>query len=97
MRLAAKAPVVGEDRVVGLGAAAGEGHELRVAADEPRHLFPRRLDSLPRGAPLGVDRGGVADLAERGDHGVAGLGTERRRGVVVEVEARSVHGPQAPG
>ena len=73
-RLAADAPVWRQHRVVGLGAAAGECDQLRIAADQTRHRASRLLDPRACGAALGMHRRGVADLAERRDHGLARLG-----------------------
>ncbi len=47
----------------------------------------RVLDKRPRRAAFGVDRGGVAAVVERLEHRRAGLGPQRRGGVVIEIGA----------
>ena len=59
-----------------------DGHGLARVVEDPASLAAR-----------GVDVQRVAEHVERGHHGVAGLGRQRRRGRAVEVEiARMVYG-----
>ena len=52
-----------ERQRVRLGAGAGEADLLRLAAQHPRHLRPRRVQPAPRLAAAAVHAGGVAEAA----------------------------------
>ncbi len=81
-RLIAEQP---EREVVRLGPAGGEDHPARLGAHQSGHLLPRPFGQQPGGAAESVHRGGIARLRQRRQHGLPGLGPQRRRRVVVEI------------
>ena len=72
--------------VVRLGAAGGEHHLARPAAQRPRDRLARLLDDPPGVAARGVQRGRVADPAELRGHRRCSFGEDRRGRRVVEID-----------
>ena len=67
-----------------------------VAADERRDLLARLLDGGARALAEPVQARGIAvGLAQVGEHGFERRRVERRRGVVVEIDAGRGHTPLA--
>ena len=73
------------------GGTRGEEDIARTHAQPAGDGLARILDQRPRGAALGMHRGRIADDIERGEHGLAGFGPQRRRRVPIEVCAPAVH------
>src|SRR5439155_985731 len=79
---------VGSVAPVGAIAAALRGRR----ADERGYLRPRRLECAPGVRALAVRARGVRGRPQEGQHGLPHLGPERRRRVVVEVDAHGLRG-----
>ena len=74
--------------VVGLGASRREHDFRRLRAEGPRDLDPRRLHCLPGRAAGPVGGGGIrGSPLQPGPHALENFRVERRRGVVVRVDA----------
>ena len=81
----------GERQIVALRAAAGEHNLRRPAAQQGRHLFAGALDRTPGALTVEVNRGGIPKLLRKPrTHGREHLGSERRGGIGIHVNA--VHG-----
>ena len=77
-----------DGQVVGLGAARGEDDLLRRDPEEARDALARRVDPVARLPPEAVDARSVAEaLREVGQHRRQDVGVDRRRGVVIEIDA----------
>ena len=80
-----------EGQMVGLRAAAGEDHLPRGDIRQPGDLGPGPLQESADPAALGMNGGGVAGESHRLQGRLPGRGQQRRRGVMVEIDARG-HG-----
>src|SRR3954466_896121 len=70
---------------VGFGSRGGENHVPRQRADGGRKQGPRVFDKPSRLAPLGMNRGGIADELVGCEHRASGLGAKRRGRIPVEI------------
>ena len=77
--------------VVGFGATAGEDDFLGAGADQSSDLLAGRFDRAARTLAWRVDGSSIGKFArEIRHHGIERFRLDRRRGVVIEVDA--VHG-----
>lgn len=77
----------GEGERSGFRRTRGEDDAFRVRADQRRHAGARRFDEGAGAAAFGMDRGRVDGPVECRQGGGPGFGTQRCRGVVVEIDA----------
>ena len=81
----------GQDRVVGLGAAAHEEDFVGVCADERGDLFPRLFDFFPGLTSEAVHAGRIAEYFKPLDQGLFYVRMQGRGGVVVKIDISIFH------
>jgi len=93
-RLAEQRPVGRQYGRRRLAAAGTKGHAFGFGRHQRRHLPAGGLDGAARRPALGMDRGGIADLAEQVHETIARSCPQGRSGVPVPIDAWLGHAPR---